>query len=815
MLSPFSRVPAHLSPRGFSGHGVCAALVLTGLALLSPSAEAAPGDSVFAGLKVHTINVAFDTTWAAIEPILKQNKEAERYVPARLEINCLPPDTAGCIRMDSVGVRFKGNSTYSASRQKNPFRLSFDEYGIDQRWDGLKGIVLNNGWNDASFVREKIHHDVAYRAGLPISRTNYVWLYINGERYSFYHMLELVDKRFLSSRFGDNQGDRFKATDIIGNPRRSDFTRRAPYTPDAYHGYYEANSDDTLRAWTRMAQFIDALNQTPDDSISVVFPRIVNVDDLYRGLGLDALLGNSDNYNGPAQNFNVYFPADGGPMRWIPWDVSLTLSSSSSVTLVRTPASRPLNNRFSGNAALRDDYLRSLWFLYHAHIAGARLQERMDTLKAFVQPHLALDTRKLGNGTGNDASFTSLRNALASRNTAIENQFATNGITAENAVSRGDIVVNELSSSRGWLELYNTRDYSIDLSGHSLRHDTAIGNTTASATWTFPASSFVKPRGHLVMRLSGGTTGSAGPASFALSAAGGTLLILRASGSTVDSLTYPALAGADDSSYARAQDGSGDFIVARATPGLANTAAAVAGLIAPGEAVINEFMADNGSLAAPFGVEADWVELRNNTSTPLDLSGAYLSDNATNPAKWQFPAGTVLPASGYLVVWAYDTTVTGALNARWALSKDGEHLRFSNTDQSVIDSLTFGAQIKNRTMARLPDGTGPFAPNRLPTLCLHNGDDVVVAVNPHDGGARATRLDLRPGLATVRLADAARVRLSLHDTRGREIALLFAGRLPAGNHPVAFAADRLPAGTYFLRMHAGPHLITRQTVILR
>src|SRR5690606_34405581 len=192
---------------------------------------------------------------------------------------------------------------------------------------------------------------------------------------------------------------------------------------------------------------------------------------LYRGLGLDAMLGNTDNYIGTAQNFNVYFPAGGGPMRWIPWDVSLTLSSSLTVTLVRTSSSRPLSQRFATTPALREDYLRALWFLYHAHIDGTCLQERMDTLKAFVQPHLELDTRRGGsapNPTGSDVNFTTLRNALASRNTAIQNQFAANGITAENAIRTGDIVINELAPASGWVEVYNHRDYSIDLSGHSL-----------------------------------------------------------------------------------------------------------------------------------------------------------------------------------------------------------------------------------------------------------------------------------------------------------------------------------------------------------
>ena len=178
-------------------------IAVLGISLPWPSAALAkdPGDSVFSGLQVHVVNLKFDQPWSEIEPILKANKQSEVYIPARLEINCIPAGHPGCVTMDSVGVRHKGNSTFSQNRAKNPFRFSFDEYGIEQRWDGLKGFTLNNAWSDPSHMNEKIHLDFAREAGIPGPRANYAWLSINDTLYAFYSLVELADKAF------DQHGD--------------------------------------------------------------------------------------------------------------------------------------------------------------------------------------------------------------------------------------------------------------------------------------------------------------------------------------------------------------------------------------------------------------------------------------------------------------------------------------------------------------------------------------------------------------------------------------------------------------------------------
>ena len=47
--------------------------------------------------------------------------------------------------------------------------------------------------------------------------------------------------------------------------------------------------------------------------------------------------------------------------------------------------------------------------------------------------------------------------------------------------------------------------------------------------------------------------------------------------------------------------------------------------------------------------ESDWLELHNTTAADIDLGGWYLSSIRNNPREYKIPAGTVLPAAGYLV----------------------------------------------------------------------------------------------------------------------------------------------------------------------
>ena len=107
---------------------------------------------------------------------------------------------------------------------------------------------------------------------------------------------------------------------------------------------------------------------------------------------------------------------------------------------------------------------------------------------------------------------------------------------------------------------------------------------------------------------------------------------------------------------------------------------------------INEFMASNtGVVTDPdFKQSADWIEIFNNGSTPVDLGGYYLTDNLSKPTKWQIPIGVQIAAKGHLVFWA-DNMNTG-LHTNFALSASGEQIGLSDRSEVLIDSVEFGVQ---------------------------------------------------------------------------------------------------------------------------
>jgi len=126
--------------------------------------------------------------------------------------------------------------------------------------------------------------------------------------------------------------------------------------------------------------------------------------------------------------------------------------------------------------------------------------------------------------------------------------------------------------------------------------------------------------------------------------------------------------------------------------------------------VINEFMASNSSsVMDEAGEYDDWVELYNNTSSAVDISGFHLSDNFANTGKWEIPAGTIIQPNGYVIIWADENGSQGTSHCNFKLSASGgERLMLSDINRDVIDSLSFGVQTENLSYSRIPNGVGAF-----------------------------------------------------------------------------------------------------------
>jgi hypothetical protein len=150
--------------------------------------------------------------------------------------------------------------------------------------------------------------------------------------------------------------------------------------------------------------------------------------------------------------------------------------------------------------------------------------------------------------------------------------------------------------------------------------------------------------------------------------------------------------------------------------------------------VINEFMAGNtASIQDENGEHEDWIELYNAGSGNVDMNNYYITDNFSNPTKFQFSASITIIADGFLILFADDDTEQGELHTNFKLSLDGEEIgifKVNGTDTILIDSLTFATQSNDISFGRYPDGNAYFQYFTDPTPGTSNISGSLVGIAP-------------------------------------------------------------------------------------
>ena len=137
---------------------------------------------------------------------------------------------------------------------------------------------------------------------------------------------------------------------------------------------------------------------------------------------------------------------------------------------------------------------------------------------------------------------------------------------------------------------------------------------------------------------------------------------------------------------------------------------------------INEVMASNTStITDAEGEYEDWIEIYNPNNNDVDLATLFITNDVADPTKYAFPSGnpaTIIPANGFLLVWADDgLSVNGPLNANFKLSASGGDYvgLYASNGSDVIDSVSFGPQTADVSWGRETDGGVPWIEFTDPT----------------------------------------------------------------------------------------------------
>ena len=231
----------------------------------------------------------------------------------------------------NVGFRLKGNSSlvtsWRSGTEKLPFRLNMDALedryveARDQTFFGFTNLSFSNNALDSSYLRAKVVTDLFGEAGLPVSRTAFMRVYLDrgaGPIYlGLYTMIEVPDRAMLERVFQSSAGNLYKPHSSGG--RWTVF----------YAGDFPKHTNDGDGDWTDIEDAIAALNASKTDR-ALWRQRLdarFDVSGFLRWLALNTMVANNDAYGGlSAHNYYLYgSPRHRDRLFWIPWDHDLSL----------------------------------------------------------------------------------------------------------------------------------------------------------------------------------------------------------------------------------------------------------------------------------------------------------------------------------------------------------------------------------------------------------------------------------------------------------------------------------------------------------
>ena len=131
--------------------------------------------------------------------------------------------------------------------------------------------------------------------------------------------------------------------------------------------------------------------------------------------------------------------------------------------------------------------------------------------------------------------------------------------------------------------------------------------------------------------------------------------------------------------------------------------------------IISEVLAGNRTYIAPNGQYLDYVEIRNTTSSPVDISGFMISDRP-DFIGYTFPNGTILPGNSYMICWC-DKESDSDRYGKFGISRKGEDtILLYNHANVLIDQCPVPAIEENVPLIRAQDGSWQTAVYATPAF---------------------------------------------------------------------------------------------------
>ena len=166
-------------------------------------------------------------------------------------------------------------------------------------------------------MRDLLAYDMMRQIGVRAPRVSFCRLFIDNEYFGVYKIIEQIDKTFLDENFASGEGNLYK------NQRWSNLNWWGD-DPNLYKDTFELKTNETEDDWSGFINFLDVLNNTPENEFAEAISEVFNVDQYLKVLAIDIMTNNWDSYIDNRRNWYLYHEPESNKFHWIPWDYNLS-----------------------------------------------------------------------------------------------------------------------------------------------------------------------------------------------------------------------------------------------------------------------------------------------------------------------------------------------------------------------------------------------------------------------------------------------------------------------------------------------------------
>ncbi len=254
--------------------------------------------------------------------------------------------TIGDATLSYCGLRTKGSYTLEHSVTDNAgsdrfsFTINFGkyikkkDYGSKQNFFGCDKISFNNFFFDKTMMKEFFALKLLDEMGLPTPEYGLAKLYINGNYYGVYAMVEAMDHSILERYYGV---DKDELSSYLCKPENTKFLyEEIAADPSPLWEQDEDTLKDvedmipTVTEWVRRLNFLsngmDFNGQTVDvnsEEYLQLFDQIFDTEEVVKYFAVHSWLCQMDNMFDGQKNFGLYVDKNGRALL-VPWDYDLS-----------------------------------------------------------------------------------------------------------------------------------------------------------------------------------------------------------------------------------------------------------------------------------------------------------------------------------------------------------------------------------------------------------------------------------------------------------------------------------------------------------